>query len=161
MSILHNASVSSPAMIATAGRFSPVSMPGMDHQAASFSGSVAEWCAIGYSICESYLLEVQSLYLDQDLAGFRAMIEAQFDPDLEQDMMTHANALLSGTTFQRLAGHSDITAEGHGADTTETDLNWQAAANLWRAMEATKGDMRMPRLDVGFEKQLRNALRLL
>ena len=44
----------------------------------------------------------------------------------------------------------------------ETDrkpgLNWLRLAQLYRAMETTKGDMRMPRLDGGFERKLRAAM---
>ncbi|CQR85730.1 hypothetical protein JCM7685_1154 [Paracoccus aminovorans] len=120
-----------------------------------FSGSVADWCELGFSICESYLIEAQNLFLERDLGGFLSMAEAQFDPELAGEVLTHANALMAGVAFRHLAGqlHLVETAE-------EADLNWSTVANLWRAMKTTQGDMRLPRLDAGFEKALRAAMRL-
>lgn len=69
-----------------------------------FAGSVPEWCALGFSICESYLIEAQNLFLQQDLGGFLSIAEAQLDDDLTGDALAHANALLVGVAFRSLAG---------------------------------------------------------
>lgn len=120
-----------------------------------FAGSVPEWCELGFSICESYLIEAQNLFLEQDPGGFLSMAEAQLDDDLTGDALAHANALLVGAALRFLAGQLHLVEVG-----VEPGLNWQAVANLWRAMEVTQGDMRLPRLDAGFEGKLRAALRL-
>lgn len=120
-----------------------------------FAGSVLEWCELGFSICESYLIEAQNLFLEHDLGGFLSMAEAQLDDDLTGDALAHANALLAGVALRFLAGQLHLVESE-----TAPDLNWQAVANLWRAMEVTQGDMRLPRLDSGFEGKLRAALRL-
>lgn len=119
-----------------------------------FSGTAPDWCEQGFSICESYLIEAQSLFLDGDADGFLAMAEAQSDPELAAEILVHANALLSGMAFRWLGGQLALV------DGARPGLNWPALANLWRAMEQTKGDMRMPRLAPAFERRLREALRL-
>ncbi len=119
----------------------------------TFSGSVADWCDQGFSICEGYLIEAQDLYLKGEVDGFVTMAEAQSDDELEDETIAHINALLSGLSFCRRAGALKMV---------ETDrkpgLNWLQLAQLYRAMETTKGDMRMPRLDGGFERKLRAAM---
>lgn len=35
-----------------------------------FAGSVPEWCELGFSICESYLIEAQNLFLNRIRAVF-------------------------------------------------------------------------------------------
>lgn len=120
-----------------------------------FSGSVTEWCELGFSICESYLHEVQSLFLRRDLGGFRSMAEAQFDPGLADDVLTHANALLAGVALRHQSGQLRLVGTA-----AEAGLDWESVVNLWQAMKTTQGDMRMPRLDAGFEKALRAAMRL-
>ncbi|WP_062560402.1 hypothetical protein [Paracoccus aminovorans] len=128
---------------------------GIEIAGLGFTGSVPEWCELGFSICESYLIEAQNLFLEQDLGGFLSIAEAQLDDDLADQALAHANALLAGVAFRWLAGQLHLVETE-----VEPDLNWQAVANLWRAMETTQGDMRLPRLDAGFETQLRSALRL-
>lgn len=132
-------------------------LPGSDFQigALGFSGSVADWSELGFSICETYLLEVQSLFLEQDLGGFLSMAEAQFDPDLADEVLAHANALLAGVAFQHRAGEVQLVGT-----VEEAGLDWKCVADLWAAMKVTQGDMRMPRLDATFEKALRSAQRL-
>lgn len=122
----------------------------------AFSGTIAEWCELGFSICESYLIEAQSLFIQGDLSGFVAMAEAQFDADLSDAVLRHADALLKGVAFQRRAGRLLLVETGE----SPLGLNWVAIANLWCAMETTKGDMRMPRLDPQFDKRMRAAMRL-
>jgi|GEM_PF-4024993 len=121
-----------------------------------FSGSVADWCEQGFSICESYLLEVQALFLNGDPLGFLAMAEEQFDAELADEVLLHAGALLNGVAFRRLAGRLELVETGDAP----MGLDWKVIANLWCAMETTKGDMRMPRLDPTFEKRMRMAMRL-
>ena len=119
-----------------------------------FSGSYADWCEEGFSICEGYLIEAQNLYLQGDLAGFRAMAEAQFDDELEDETLVHANALLVGLALYRQGDDVRVVETGR----CPVRLNLINLANLFRAMETTKGDMRMPRLHPDFEKILRKAL---
>ena len=38
-------------------------------------------------------------------------------------------------------------------------LNWPVIADLWRAMEETKGDMRLPRLAEEFQQRVQAAMR--
>ncbi|GEK68343.1 hypothetical protein SAMN04244581_00331 [Paracoccus denitrificans] len=121
-----------------------------------FSGSVADWCEQGFSICESYLIEAQNLFVEGDPSGFLAMAEAQFDAELVDEVLLHANALLKGVAFCRLAGRLQLAETGDAP----LGLNWTAIANLWCAMETTKGDMRMPRLAPEFERRMRGAMRL-
>lgn len=128
---------------------------GIETAGLGFAGSVPEWCELGFSICESYLIEAQNLFLEQDLGGFLSIAEAQLDDDLAAEALAHANALLSGVAFRWLAGQLHLVEAA-----VEPDLNWPAVANLWRAMEKTQGDMRLPRLEADFESQLRGALRL-
>ena len=120
---------------------------------ATFRGSVADWCDQGFSICDGYLIEAQDLYLKGEVDVFVTMAEAQSDDELEDETIAHINALLSGLSFCRRAGALKMV---------ETDrkpgLNWLRLAQLYRAMETTKGDMRMPRLDLGFERKLRAAM---
>ena len=119
----------------------------------TFNGSVADWCDQGFSICEGYLIEAQDLYLKGEIDGFVTMAEAQSDDELEDETIAHINALLSGLSFCRRAGALKMV---------ETDrkpgLNWLQLAQLYRAMETTKGDMRMPRLAPDFVKLMRKAL---
>lgn len=122
----------------------------------NFSGSVEEWCEQGFSICESYLIEAQALFVQGDLSGFRAMAEAQFDSELVDEALLHANALLLGVAFRRCDGRLELVETGKHPP----GLNWEVIAHLWCAMEKTKGDMRMPRLEPGFEKRMRAAMRL-
>ena len=56
--------------------------------------------------------------------------------------------------FCRRAGEVTVVAAENGA----SGLNWKRVAQLYSAMETTKGDMRMPRLDGGFERKLRAAM---
>jgi hypothetical protein len=123
----------------------------IDFAMASFGGSVADWCDQGFSICEGYLIEAQNLYLKGNFDGFVNMAEAQSDDELEAETLLHINALLSGHVFCRQAG--EVTR----IETKSSDggLDWNAVAQLYRAMETTKGDMRMPRLDRDFERKLR------
>ncbi|WP_199258592.1 hypothetical protein [Paracoccus binzhouensis] len=134
--------------------FAHLQVSGIETRGVDFSGSVADWCELGFSICESYLIEAQNIFIENDLGGFLSMAEAQFDADLSDEVLAHANALLRGVAFRRLAGELQVVETVEG----QADLDWQAVANLWRAMETTQGDMRMPRLDAGFEKQLRAAM---
>ncbi|MFC3570069.1 hypothetical protein [Paracoccus simplex] len=136
--------------------FAHLQVSGIETLGVSFSGSVADWCELGFSICESYLIEAQNIYIENDLGGFLSMAEAQFDADLSDEVLAHANTLLRGVAFRRLAGELQVVETVEG----QADLDWQTVASLWRAMETTQGDMRMPRLDAGFEKQLRAAMRL-
>lgn len=119
-----------------------------------FYGSVADWCDQGFSICESYLIEAQNVYLKGNLEGFVTMAEALADSELEQETLVHINALLNGLAFCRRAGEVTVVAAENGA----SGLNWKRVAQLYSAMETTKGDMRMPRLDGGFERKLRAAM---
>jgi hypothetical protein len=136
--------------------FEHLQTSGIEAAGIDFSGSVPDWCELGFSICESYLIEAHNLFLEQDPAGFLSIAEAQLDEDLADAALAHANALLVGVAFRRLAGQLQLV-EAEVAP----DLNWPNVANLWRAMETTQGDMRMPRLDGGFERELRAALRLI
>lgn len=120
----------------------------------NFFGSVADWCDQGFSICEGYLIEAQNLYLKGDLDGFVTMAEAQSDDELEDETIAHINALLNGLAVCRRAGALKVVGSDQGA----TSLNWNKLAQLYRAMETTKGDMRMPHLDGGFERKLRAAM---
>ena len=120
----------------------------------AFSGSYADWCEEGFSICEGYLIEAQNLYLQGDLSGFRAMAEAQFDIELEDETLAHANALLIGVVLCRDTGAVQVIETGR----CPVGLNLINLANLYRAMETTKGDMRMPRLAPDFDKLMRKAL---
>ncbi|WP_052081504.1 hypothetical protein [Paracoccus halophilus] len=133
----------------------PVALvPAGEFNLPDFAASHADWCDLGFSICEGYLIEAQNLFLEGDPDGFREMAEAQFDTELEDETLAHANALLSGLSFRRLAGEILAVTSGRRA----AGLNWWSLANLYRAMETTKGDMRMPRLDPEFEKRLRAAM---
>lgn len=128
---------------------------GIEISGLGFSGSTSDWCELGFSLCESYLIEAQNLFLERDLGGFMSMAEAQFDPELADEVMAHANTLMAGAAFRCLAGEVQLveTADEAGPD-------WGTVANLWRAMDITKGDMRMPRLDIGFDRAMRAAMRL-
>jgi hypothetical protein len=130
------------------------SAQGVEMMMTTFRGSVADWCDQGYSICEGYLIEAQNLYLNGDVDGFVTMAEALTDDELEDETITHINALLSGLSFCRRAGTLKMVETERGAP----GLNWLKLAQLYRAMETTKGDMRMPRLDGGFERKLRAAM---
>lgn len=120
----------------------------------AFSGSYPDWCEEGFSICEGYLIEAQSFFLHGKLDGFLAMAAAQFDAELEDETLAHANALLVDVTFCRMSGEIESVESDHG----DAGLNWLNVVNLYRAMETTKGDMRMPRLHPAFDKVLRKAL---
>ena len=100
------------------------------------------------------LIEAQNLYLNGDVDGFVTMAEALTDDELEDETITHINALLSGLFFCRRSGTLKMVETERGAP----GLNWLKLAQLYRAMETTKGDMRMPRLDLGFERKLRAAM---
>ncbi|RQP04452.1 MAG: hypothetical protein D1H97_18170 [Paracoccus sp. BP8] len=138
------------------GSLTFLQVSGIEVGGLGFSGSLADWCEQGFSICESYLIEAQTLFIEGDASGFLDMAEAQFDPELEDEVLIHANALLRGVAFRRLAGRVQLIETGDAP----LGLNWAAIANLWRAMETTKGDMRMPRLQPAFEQKLRAAMRL-
>ncbi|REF71762.1 hypothetical protein BDD41_0219 [Paracoccus versutus] len=138
------------------GCLSFLQVPGIGVGSRSFSGSVADWCEQGFSICESYLIEAQTLSIEGDPSGFVAMAEAQFDDELADEVLLHANALLRGMAFRRLGGRLQLVETGD----EPLGLNWTAIANLWCAMETTKGDMRLPRLEPQFEKRMRAAMRL-
>ena len=130
------------------------SAQGVEITMTTFKGSVADWCDQGFSICEGYLIEAQNLYLQGDADGFASMAEAQTDDELEEAAISHINALVSGIAFCRRAGSLKMIETERGAP----GLNWLKLAQLYRAMETTKGDMRMPRLDGGFERRLRAAM---
>ena len=138
------------------GSLTFLQVPGIGVGGQSFSGSVADWCAEGFSICESYLIEAQTLFIEGDPSGFLAMAEAQLDAELVDEALLHANALLKGVAFRSLAGRLQLVEAGDAP----LGLNWIAIANLWCAMETTKGDMRMPRLEPEFERRMRAAMRL-
>ncbi|WP_147273310.1 hypothetical protein [Paracoccus lutimaris] len=127
---------------------------GAGFEMTDFYGSVADWCDQGFSICEGYLIEAQNLYLKGDFAGFVSMAEAQSDDELEEETLSHINTLLSGLAFCRRAGEVQVVGGESGA----SGLNWKKVAQLYSAMETTKGDMRMPRLDRDFERKLRAAM---
>ncbi len=120
--------------------------------ATDFSGSYASWCEEGFSICEAYLLEAQKFFLQGSLDGFLDM--AQFDTELENETLAHANTLLVGVAFRRV-GERVRAVE---ARPDSAGLNWLNVVNLYRAMETTKGDMAMPRLHPAFDKILRKAM---
>lgn len=122
--------------------------------APDFSGSYASWCEEGFSICEGYLIEAQNFFLLGKLDGFLAMARAQFDTELENETLTHANTLLVGVAFRRLG--NEVRAVEARPDSA--GLNWLNIVNLYRAMDTTKGDMRMPRLHPAFDKILRKAM---
>lgn len=127
---------------------------GGDPTMISFRGSFAEWCDQGFSICEGYLIEAQNLYLNGDVEGFVTMAEALIDADLEDETIAHINALLSGLLFCRRSGGLEMVV----IRSDLPGLNWLKLAQLYRAMETTKGDLRMPRLDGAFERKLRAAM---
>ncbi|WP_347266049.1 hypothetical protein [Paracoccus sp. (in: a-proteobacteria)] len=119
-----------------------------------FPGTVQAWCEQGFSICEGYLLELQALHLDGNAEGLLAMIEAQPDPEMAAEAMARANVLVSGAAFAQLSGRPQLLETGAPGPC------WPMLANLWRAMEMSKGDLPMPRLAPAFERRLREALRL-
>lgn len=127
---------------------------GVELTMTTFRGSVADWCDQGFSICEGYLIEAQNLYLNGEADGFVTMAEALTDDELEDETITHINALLSGLFFSRRSGTLKMVETEPGGQ----GLNWLKLAQLYRAMETTKGDMRMPRLDGRFERKLRAAM---
>ena len=69
--------------------FAHLQVSGIETLGVSFSGSVADWCELGFSICESYLIEAQNIYIENDLGGFLSMAEAQFDADLSDEVLAH------------------------------------------------------------------------
>ena len=107
----------------------------------AFGGTMTDWCDLGFSICETYLLEAQGLYLDGDCAGLLALAEAQVDPELEAEVIAHLNSLLRGLALRRQDGRVRLV-ETQGP----LGLNWPVLADLWQAMDSAKGDMRMPSL---------------
>lgn len=119
-----------------------------------FSGTYSDWCEEGFSICEAYLIEAQNFFLHDRLDGFLAMAAAQFDAELADETLAHANALLADVRLYRSGdGIEVVKAPGGNAG-----LNWLNIVSLCRAMETTKGDMRMPRMHPAFERILRKAL---